>query len=128
MPTEHRTAAEFVAMQGKAVKASKFRNVKTVVDGITFDSRKEAKRWGELVLLEKAGKIHNLIRQFRYELVVRGIPVCFYVCDFRYIDLSSGNVVVVIEDVKSEFTRKNPVYRIKRKLMEACHGLTITEV
>ena len=48
---------------------NKYGNKKTVVDGITFDSRKEAKRYQELKLLEKAGEIKDLRRQVKYELI-----------------------------------------------------------
>ena len=48
---------------------NKYHAVKTQVDGIIFDSMKEAVRWQELKLLEKAGKIANLERQVPYELI-----------------------------------------------------------
>lgn len=96
---------------------SKFNAKKTVVDGITFDSRKEAKRYVELRDLERAGKIRGLQRQVRVELVppfncdgerFRGI---YYVVDFTYTD-SEGNEIW--EDVKG---MKTPVYLLKRKLV-----------
>ena len=102
----------------------KYRAVKTVVDGHTFDSKKEAKRYvflkGELA----AGRICQF--QFRkrdvgIRLEVNGVTVCFYYPDFRYV--RDGRLVV--EDVKG---LKTPVYKLKKKLMLACRGITVTEI
>ena len=72
----------------------------------------------------KAGEIKNLEKQVRFPIIVNGVKVCTYVADYVY-DEMAGRVV---EDVKSEFTRKDPVYRLKYKLMKACHGIDIREV
>ena len=101
----------------------KYRNQKASNKDGTFDSGKEARRWSELVLLERAGKIAQLRRQVPYALVVNGIHVCSYIADAVY----SEGARVVVEDTKSEVTRKLPVYRIKVKLMQACHGLQVSE-
>lgn len=106
-----------------AEQPSKYRNRKTTVDGETFDSAKEARRWQELLLLQKAGRITGLTRQMPWTLEVHGQVICEYRPDFSYCE--SGQVVV--EDVKSEATRKLPVYRLKRKLMKAIHGIEIRE-
>ena len=58
-----------------APKRSKYGNRKTEIDGLTFDSAKEAKRWGELKLLERAGRIRKLRRQVSYDLLVNGRKV-----------------------------------------------------
>lgn len=105
--------------------ASKFKSVKTVLDGITFDSKKEAARWAELKLLERAGLIKNLERQQVIEARINGVLVFTYKADFSYFDANTR----VIEDVKSAYTRTLPVYRIKKKTLEALYpGLKITEV
>lgn len=104
----------------------KYRNVPTVIDGIRFDSKKEAKRWGELRLLKKAGEIDDLSRQLTYNISVQGILICKYTADFDYFDCKKQKIIV--EDVKSPATRKNPVYRIKKKLMKAIHGIEIQEI
>ena len=111
-------------------RASKFGNVKTVVDGIEFSSKKEARRYGELQLLQRAGAISGLRVQPRYPLRVGEDLVCTYVADFAYHDLSvvEGDLFETVEDVKSEITRKHPVYRIKNKLFKAVMGFEITEV
>lgn len=114
------------ALNQAAPKRSKYRNTKMKLDGFTFDSIKEADRWSSLRLLEKSGAIRDLQRQKRFKLVVNGALITTYVADFAYLDAKTGSVV--IEDTKSAFTAKMPLYRIKKKLMAACLGLTISEV
>jgi len=103
---------------------SKYRAIRTTVDGITFASKKEAARYAELKMLENAGKIDALVvdkRELRYPLCVNGIKICTYEADFRYFD-ETGKV---LEDVKGV---KTPAYRIKRKLMKALYGIEVREV
>lgn len=99
----------------------KYKNRKTVVNGITFDSAKEARRYSELVLLEKAGVINTLKLQPSFKIVVNGVKICTYRADFSYTE--DGRFVV--EDVKGFITQ---VYSMKRKLMLATHGIEIKEV
>lgn len=111
-------------------KENKYHSRKTIVDGVTFDSRKEAKRYAELKLLTRAGEITGLQRQVPFELVPaqrdeRGKLLeraCFYRADFVYFD-KAGKVVV--EDTKGVRTE---AYKIKRKLMLQVHGIRIREV
>ncbi len=101
---------------------SKYRAVKTEVDGITFDSKREAARYMELVLLERAGEISRLELQPKYDCVVNGHKICTYKADFRYFSAEGS----VVEDVKGV---KTPVYRLKKKLVEALYpGVTVQEV
>ena len=102
---------------------SKYRNVKTTVDGIDFSSKKEAARYRQLMLLQRAGKISQLELQPRFDFVVNGMRLGFYRADFRYIE----DGVDVIEDVKSKITAINPTYRLKKKLMKALHNIDILE-
>ena len=110
---------------------SKYGNQKTTLDGITFDSRKEANRWAELKLLERAGKITFLQRQVSFVLVPKQVrdgkmierPVV-YKADFAYKDETGRDVV---EDVKSKAT-KTQVYILKRKLMLWEYGIEVREV
>lgn len=118
------------AKLGIGKKRSKYGAVKTVVDGLKFDSRKEAQRWSELLLLQKSGAISGLLRQvpypFYYPVDPRLGPKVFtYIADFVY-DTADGKVIV--EDVKSAMTRKLPLYRLKKKLIEAQWKFEITEV
>lgn len=101
---------------------SKYGNRQTFVDGLRFDSAKEASRWQELKLLEKAGEIVELERQVRFELRVNRQEVCAYVADFTYRPNIGRSLIV--EDVKGHKTRE---YVIKKKLMKAIHGIEIKE-
>jgi len=124
----HRTAETIYAGSGHGRAVGlvhmKYKNVKTTVDGIAFDSQKEAKRFGDLKLMQKAGEISDLTLQPKFDIVINGVKVCSYVADFSYIE----NGVKVVEDVKSEVTRKLPTYRLKNKLMRAVHGIAIREI
>lgn len=107
---------------------SKYHAKKTCVDGITFDSRREADRYLVLKSMEEEGVIEDLRRQVRYELVpafdVDGKhyrPV-FYVADFVYTDKETGQEVV--EDVKG---MRTDVYRLKSKLFAYRYGVSIKE-
>ena len=106
-------------------KPSKYKNTKTEVDGILFDSKKEAARWLELKALEAAGKIGFLERQVRVALKVNGTVVAHWVADFEYVE--EGKKDWTWEDVKSDYTRKLPVYRLKKKLVKAIYGVDILE-
>jgi hypothetical protein len=102
---------------------SKLGSRRTFVDGIPFASKAEAKRYGDLKLLERANEIEGLELQPKYDLIVCGLKVCSYIADFRYRDRRTGETIV--EDVKGFRTRD---YRIKAKLMKAVHGIEITEI
>lgn len=109
---------------------TKYGNRKTVIDGITFDSVKEANRYAELRLLEKAGWISDLEMQKPFELQPaflhdgKKIQPIKYIADFTY--LCDGKPVV--EDVKSPATRKDKVYQLKKKMMLYVHGIEIKEI
>lgn len=98
----------------------KYRNVPQVVDGIKFPSKKQARRYGELKLREKSGQIFNLTCERPFPLEVNGQRICIYIADFTY---NEGKKYVV-EDTKGVRT---PAYRLKAKLMKACHGIEIFE-
>ena len=119
---------EYREMAKRPVKPKrplKYRNEKVVVNGIKFDSKKEARRHQELLLLKKAGAIRKLQHQRKFEITVGGMTVCSYIADFAYIDRKKG---LVVEDVKSPATRKDATYRLKKKLMKAVHGIDIEEI
>ena len=106
-------------------KQNKYRAVKTTLDGITFDSKAEAMRYAVLKLREKVGEIRDLDLQPEYPLVINGVRVGRIRLDFRYLEDARG---LVIEDVKSEPTRKGEAYQLRKKVFEALYGLTVTEV
>lgn len=110
-----------------ARRAHKYGAKPTVVDGIRFASQKEAKRYGELKLLEKAGEIFDLRLQPEYDLCAwqnGNAPIIGkYRADFSYLDIRTMRGV--IEDVKGFRTE---LYRWKKKHVEAQYGITIAEV
>ena len=101
-----------------ALKRSKYGNKKTVVGNIVFDSKKESERFLELCMLEKAGVIRHLIRQKRFEIVPKTETerAAYYIADFVYLDVESGKLIC--EDVKSDATRRDKTYILKRKLFK----------
>ena len=94
----------------------------TAPDGQVFDSVKEYHRWGCLRLLERAGKIKDLKRQVKFELIPKqeGERACYYIADFTYME----NGELIVEDCKGF---KTDVYKIKKKLMLMEHGIRIRE-
>lgn len=108
---------------------AKYGAVKSVIDGIRFDSKAEARRYVQLKALQQAGEISDLELQVAYTLLptqknaLRTERPVKYVADFRY----TRDGAVVVEDTKSKPTR-TPEYVIKRKLMLHVHGISITEV
>ena len=121
---------------------SKYNSKKVIVDDIKFDFRKEANRWFELRMLERAGKISNLQRQYKFVLIPTQIEQyerygktgkrlldgqrviekeCAYYADFVYYE--DGKLVA--EDVKGFRTE---VYKIKRKMMLEKYGIRIKEI
>jgi len=109
---------------------SKYSAQPTVVDGIRFASKREAQRYGELKVLEKAGQIHSLRLQPSFALDVIGgfvkdvrINLGVYKADFDYFDLKADTRV--IEDVKGMAT---PLYKWKKRHVEAQYGVKIREV
>ena len=118
---------------------SKYNNRKVRRDGLTFDSKKEHKRYNELLLLEQAGEIANLRRQVKFVLIPTqrepniigsrgGVKKgrllereCSYIADFVYRE----NGKMVVEDAKGLRTKD---YIIKRKLMLYVHNIRIREV
>lgn len=111
------------------MRANKYKNTKVFYDGKIFDSKKEAKRYYELRLLEKAREITDLQTQVKFVLIPsqRGADgkvverECSYTADFVY----QENGKTVVEDTKGYRT---PEYRLKRKLMLHVHGIRIKEV
>ena len=110
---------------------NKYRAKKTVVDGITFERMKEANRSVILKKMEKSGIINNLEVQPQFDCIVNQVKVCTYKADFRYFmqhgkGPQNQEGYCVVEDVKGF---KTPVYKLKKKLVEACHiGVKIEEV
>lgn len=103
----------------------KYNATAVVLDGIRFASVKEAKRFSELLLLVKAGEIENVQVQPAYVVTMGDTAICTYKADFRY--QVRATRAWVIEDVKSPPTR-TPIYKLKKKLVEAQYGIRIQEI
>lgn len=128
------------------MKRNKYHSTKTTVNGIKFDSAKEAQRWSELSIMQRAGLISNLQRQVKYELIPsqyeevitytpkrhqekkkkvlleQGIS---YIADFVY----EKDGKTVVEDVKGyREGQAYALFKIKRKLMLYIHGIKVVEV
>ena len=107
---------------------SKYGAIRTTIDGITFASKAEARRYAELQILLKSGEITDLKLQPKYPLVFipskgrDSVNVGSYIADFWY---RKRNKEVVVEDVKGMLT---PVYRLKKKMVEAIYNIKIVEV
>lgn len=119
-----------LARRAEKKKRNKFGAVKTVVDGISFDSKAESRRYLVLKDMQKRGEISGLVLQVRFELIPAQVtkdakekPV-YYEADFAYHDKDGAYVV---EDVKSGPT-KTKEFVIKRKLLLWIHGIAIREV
>ena len=102
-------------------KKNKYNAKKTTVDGITFDSAKESRRYQCLKLMEKAGEISGLELQPSFDIIVNGHKICRYVGDFRY-KLKNGEEI--LEDSKGVRTS---LYLLKKKLMKATYNIVIYE-
>jgi len=90
-------------------------------DGLWFPSKAEARHYAQLKLLERAGDIRDLRLQPTYPVHLGGEKICTYRADFSYNDFKGHHVV----DVKGF---KTPLYKLKKKLVEAVYGITIEEV
>ena len=97
-------------------KRSKYGNTKTVLGNVVFDSKKESERYLELAMLQKAGVIKNLERQKRFEIVpkTKTERAKYYTADFVYEEKGK----VVIEDVKSNATVLDKVFKLKWAIMK----------
>lgn len=104
-------------------KSNKYHARKMVVDGEKFDSIHEASIYHDLALLQRQGLLRNLERQITYRLEINGLLICKYIADFRCIRIATEEVEIV--DAKGVRT---PVYRLKKKLMKAIHGIEIKEL
>jgi hypothetical protein len=103
----------------KLPKRSKYGAVRTVVDGISFASKAEARRYAALKIAEKAGLITGLEMQPRYPVTINGVKVFTYVADFRY--WQDGKRIV--EDVKGVETE---AFKLKKRIVEAIFGPNFT--
>lgn len=121
------TLEEVGKAHGLEPKKSKYRNIKVVIDGITFDSKREGDRYCKLKMMERAGEISELALQQSFELApavtINGKKKAAlrYVADFVYLNKEQS---LIVEDVKGMIT---DVYKIKRHLMKHLFNIDILE-
>lgn len=119
--------------KAKVAKRNKFNAQKVELDGMTFDSKKEHKRYIELKAMQQRGEIFGLEHHTKFELAPktrlegekRSKPALRYFADFTYYIITGEYIV---EDVKSEATRKKDSYRNKKHLMKTVLNIDVREV
>lgn len=127
---EHMSAKAFLTIQGgKEPKKNKYSAQRVEFDGISFDSKKEAVRWAELVLTQRAGEIKELKRQVPIMLQGRDGPLktrtgqdMRLTVDFQYIEVATG--LLIYEDAKGMVTRD---YEVRRSVAGAM-GIEVAEI
>ena len=112
------TAEQYQAMRDK--KLPRVRNVKRkMVNGIEFDSTREARRYQDLALMQTAGQIVNLRRQVPFEIRVNQVYICSWLADFTY---TTADGCKIVEDSKGF---KTEIFKLKCRLVEAQYGIRI---
>ena len=114
-------------------KGNKFKAMKVELDGMTFDSKKEHRRYLELKAMQQRGEIRDLKHHTKFELAPktkiegekRAKPALRYFADFTYYRITGE---FEVEDVKSAATRKLASYRNKKHLMKTVHNIDVREV
>ena len=124
---------KFSLKDGKVLnktKSSKFNNVKSEIDGHTFDSIKESEYYGSLKIKKNAGLIKDFQMQVQYDILVNNIHIAYYYLDFlienndgsfEYIDIKG-------KDKKSNNFIKTGVFALKKRLVEAIYHIKIIMV
>ncbi len=93
------------------------------MDGIVFDSKTEMTRYANLKILEKAGIIKDIERQPSFPVDIAGKHYCTYTADFKYFNIEDEEVI--LEDVKTTGTVKDPAYALRKKAAELFYGVNI---
>lgn len=118
--SETLTREEGRALLSMPKRANKYKAKRALLDGICFDSKAEASYYAALKLRMKAGEVCDVEYQRPYALTINGMLICTYKADFVFWDVALRRRRVV--DVKGVET---PAFKIKRKLMKACHGIDV---
>jgi hypothetical protein len=102
-------------------RRNKYGAVKTAVNGIIFDSKREAGHYVELLTRMRAGEISDLKIQVPFPITINGKKICKYIADFTFIE----NGKLKVADSKG---MKTGVYKLKKKMVEAFYGIEILEM
>lgn len=120
---EYITLEEYRAIKER--KPSKWNAVKATVFGIDFHSKHEANVYLGLRGRQDEGEITQLQTQVHYKVVINGYEICEYIADFSYVE----NGLLKVVDAKGASTGSAyAMFRLKKKLMLACHGIDVEEV
>ncbi|MCP9494090.1 MAG: DUF1064 domain-containing protein [Pyrinomonadaceae bacterium MAG19_C2-C3] len=109
-------------MAGLRRRRGKSGAVKTVIDGITFDSKLEAVFYNELKMRQLAGEISDLELQPRFDFEINGVKIGRYTGDFRYTE----NGKSVVADAKGGWVSRD--YPLRKKLLKALYNIDILEL
>lgn len=101
-----------------ATSRSKYGNKRTELDGYKFASKKEARRYAELRLLQTGKVIEGLICQPAYPLMIGKVRVGKYIADFAYLEIAGKHRRVVVEDAKG---MRTPVFNLKWRMVKALY-------
>ena len=125
MNQERMSAAEARAQFAPAAKQSKYRNTPVTVDGIRFDSKREAAFYSELKIREKAGEVGGVELQRPFKLLgPKGELIATYRADFAFYDFQQDRFRVI--DIKG--APETAVFRLKKRLMRALNGIDVEVV
>lgn len=119
--SERMSAKQYREAIAKPKRGNKFGARKTAVNGITFDSQREAEVYRDLKLLEAAGRISGFERQRKFNLVVNGVIIGSYRADFAFIDHGQDGRFRVV-DVKGVVTRD---FRRTQKIIKAAYNIEV---
>jgi len=119
----HTSITKDMVLPPAPAKPPKYRNKITYVDGIRFDSKREADYYGKMKIMQRIGDFHVFAMQIAFPLVVNKVKICTYVADF--VTYRADGTIIDLIDAKGF---KTPEYRLKAKLMKACYGIEIKEV
>lgn len=114
-----KTQAKNVSCPATGIKSSnKYNAQKTIINGVKYDSRREALLYQNLLNLQNKGIIAHLERQKRFEIIpkTKTERAAYYVADYFFQEVATGQWVVA--DCKSPITKKLPAYVLKRKIMK----------
>lgn len=128
-------AKNLAPKEKKEKRTKKLGNQETIFNGIKFDSKREADRYAELLLLQKCGEISDLQRQVVFELIPKQIKAdgtaeraVKYIADFVYLDSDGKKVVEDAKGFRDPSSAAYKVFALKRKMMLYFHGIEIQEV
>lgn len=114
-------------LQGSSIKKKKYKNDFCVIDGIKFDSKKEANHYAKLLLLKKNKEIFDFDIQHKLDIAINGIHIAYYIVDFVVInnDKTKDYFDVKAKDIQTGKWITTSTFQLKKKLVEAIYSIKI---